>query len=127
MQTACDDESSDFSLAHLFGQNRPAGGQRVPLAARDASGTRLDLIRVSPGMALPEHGHSGREVTLVLQGAFTDAVHDYHVGDLAEGDIEMAHRPLALDGEDCICLIATTGRLRARSVFARLLQPVFGV
>jgi len=47
---------------------------------------------------------------------------------MAEGDEDLDHEPVAIDaGEDCVCLIATTGRLRARSWLARLVSPLVGV
>lgn len=103
------------------------GIKLMPLVPRDETGTRLDLIRVQPGTALPLHGHTGPEITYVLRGSFADETGEYSGGDCAEGDIGLEHRPRALAGEECICLIATTGYLRARSLIARLLQPVFGI
>lgn len=108
---------------------RPVGpGIRLmPLVRRDATRTRLDLIRVAPGVSLPQHDHTGPEIACVLAGAFVDATGEYHTGDVAEGDAGLDHQPRALAGEDCVCLIATTGYLRAHSFLVRLLQPVFGV
>jgi putative transcriptional regulator len=103
------------------------GIRLMPLVPRDATGTRLDLIRVAPGIALPQHDHTGPEITCVLKGAFADDSGDYCVGDVAEGDVGLNHQPRALAGEECICIIATTGYLRANSLIARLLQPVFGI
>lgn len=100
----------------------------MPLRRRDRDDTRLDLLRVAPGVALPGHGHSGFELTCVLQGGFRDETGDYLAGDMAEGDAKMEHRPEALRlGEECICLVATTGRLRAHDWLARLVQPLIGV
>ena len=103
------------------------GIQLMPLARRDASGTRLDLIRVAPGVALPAHGHSGPEMACILQGGYADATGDYAAGDIAEGDSALEHTPIASPGPDCICLIATTGRLRAHTWLARVVQPLIGV
>ncbi len=104
------------------------GMRLMPLLKRGRDDARLDLIRVAPGMALPGHGHTGTELTCVLQGAFGDATGTYHAGDIAEGDEELDHQPTALAvGQDCICLIATTGRLRAHGWLARLVQPLVGV
>jgi putative transcriptional regulator len=103
------------------------GMKLMPLVARDATGTRLDLIRVAPGIALPEHDHTGPELTCVLVGGFADESGEYHAGDLEEGDVGLNHQPRALADEECICLIATTGYLRAKSLIARLLHPVFGI
>lgn len=103
------------------------GIRLMPLVPRDATGTRLDLIRVAPGIALPQHDHTGPEITCVLKGAFADDSGEYRVGDVAEGDVGLNHQPRALAGDECICIIATTGYLRANSLIARLLQPVFGI
>jgi len=100
----------------------------MPLIPRDRDDARLDLIRVAPGVALPGHGHAGSEITCVLRGAFGDETGEYHVGDVAEGDEGLDHAPVALPvGSECVCLIATTGRLRAHGWVARLVQPVFGI
>ena len=104
------------------------GIRLMPLIRRDRDDARLDLIRVAPGIALPGHGHTGSEVTCVLQGAFGDETGEYHPGDVAEGDEDLDHQPVALDtGRECICLIATTGRLRGHSWLSRLAQPIFGI
>jgi putative transcriptional regulator len=103
------------------------GMQLMPLVPRDATGTRLDLIRVAAGIALPEHDHTGQELTCVIAGGFADESGEYHAGDLEEGDSGLNHQPRALAGEECICLLSTTGYLRAKSLIARLLQPIFGI
>jgi putative transcriptional regulator len=104
------------------------GIRLMPLIRRDRDDARLDLIRVAPGTALPGHGHTGSEIACVLQGAFGDETGEYHAGDVAEGDEDLDHQPVALNaGRDCVCLIATTGRLRGHSWIARLVQPMFGI
>jgi putative transcriptional regulator len=103
------------------------GIRLIPLARRDAFDTRLDLIRVDPGTALPQHDHTGPEITCILQGGYRDETGDYHVGDIAEGEPGLDHAPVALDGAECVCVIATTGRLRARSMVARVVQRFVGI
>lgn len=103
------------------------GIRLMPLVRRDASGTRLDLIRVSPGIALPGHGHTGAEMACILQGGYADATGEYNVYDVAEGDPTLQHAPVAAAGTGCICLTATTGRLLADTWLARLVQPLIGV
>jgi putative transcriptional regulator len=103
------------------------GIRLMPLVRRDASDTRLDLIRVAPGVALPGHGHSGAEIACILQGSYADETGDYSAYDIAEGDTTLDHTPVASFGPDCICLVATTGRLRAHTWLARLVQPWLGV
>ena len=103
------------------------GIRLMPLSRRDASGTRLDLLRVAPGVAMPAHGHTGPETSCILQGAYADETGEYTAYDIAEGDAALDHTPIASPGADCICLIATTGRLRGHTWLARLVQPLIGV
>jgi putative transcriptional regulator len=97
-----------------------APGVRQALLLRRAEGT-LRLLRVRPGKALPRHGHHGTELTLVLEGAFADERGRYGPGDLAEADEETEHRPLAEGVDDCVCLVATVGRLRFGGVLGGLM------
>jgi putative transcriptional regulator len=87
----------------------------------------LRLIKVAPGMALPEHGHGGSELTLVLRGSYSDKTGRYGVGDLADLDDSIEHQPIADAIEGCICLIASDHKIRFKSVFARLVQPFTGM
>jgi putative transcriptional regulator len=103
------------------------GLRMMPLRARDSDDARLDLLRVAPGVGLPSHGHTGTELSLVLQGGFSDETGAYHEGEVAEGDAGLAHRPRALPGPPCIVLVATSGRLRAHDRLARLIQPLLGL
>jgi putative transcriptional regulator len=103
------------------------GIRLMPLVHRDASATRLDLIRVVPGTGMPAHDHTGHEMACILQGGYDDETGHYEALDIAEGDAGLQHTPVAAAGADCICLIATTGRLRATTWLARLVQPLVGV
>jgi len=104
------------------------GIRLMPLMPRDRDDARLDLIRVAPGTALPAHGHTGSELTCVLAGAFADMTGEYRVGDFAESDPSLDHQPTASDaGGDCVCLIATTGRLRSESRLVRMVLPLVGL
>lgn len=99
----------------------------LSLAPRDATGTRLDMLRVAPGAGLLSHGHHGLETLCVLQGAFDDGIERYAAGDFAEADEALDHRPVALPGEDCLCLFATTGFLKPHGLLGRLVRPLLGM
>ncbi len=104
------------------------GISRITLDLNGAApGERAYLLRVTPGSALPGHGHRGAEITCVLSGHFHDSGWRYGAGDVAEMDAGQDHEPIAEPGEACICLIATQGRLRMHGLMARLLQPLVGV
>ena len=113
--------ASDFATGHW--KWVAPGIRMMRLMDRDEDDARLDLLRVAPGVGIPDHGHSGTELTCVLQGGFTDGGEDYRAGDVAEIEGDVEHRPVAMDlGEDCICLIATAGRLRASGRLVRLVH-----
>lgn len=88
--------------------------------------TSVRLLKVAAGKAMPVHGHRGSEITLVLQGSFSDAHGTFGRGDLEEADEEIEHQPVAAQGEDCICLAVTDAKLRLRGI-AALLQPFFRI
>lgn len=95
-------------------------------------GSTLHLIRVKADVALPAHRHRGLELTCVLSGAYRARGNLYTVGDMSEEDgnddrdtrPEEDHRVVAEPGGDCVCIMATTGRLRFSRWTARMLQIV---
>jgi putative transcriptional regulator len=94
---------------------------------RNGQGASVRLLRIPAGRAMPDHGHRGTELTLVLQGAFFDGNARYGRGDLDIADQDMDHTPVAEAGEDCICLAATDAPLRFRGLLPRLVQPFFKI
>jgi putative transcriptional regulator len=85
------------------------------------------LLYIPPGQAVPDHSHNGLELTLVLQGSFSDDTGQFGVGDLEVADQELEHTPIADMGAPCICLAATDAPLRFTSLVPRLLQPLFRI
>jgi len=84
---------------------------------------RVRLLYIPSGMAMPDHGHGGTEMTLVLHGAYRDEVDTFRRGDIEVADEEVHHTPVAIGREDCICLTASDARLRFTSMLPRLAQP----
>jgi len=72
---------------------------------------------------VPDHGHHGLELTLVLQGAFRDEDAVFKRGDVEIATEETQHTPIAEPGLDCICLAATDAPLKFRAILPRLAQP----
>lgn len=81
------------------------------------------LLYIPAGAAVPDHGHRGTELTLVLQGAFRDATARFAVGDVEVANEDLNHTPVAEIGEDCICLATTDAPLRFNSWIPRMAQP----
>ncbi|RYI25913.1 MAG: transcriptional regulator [Acetobacteraceae bacterium] len=85
------------------------------------------LLFIPAGKAVPDHGHRGMELTLVLQGAFADASDQFGPGDVEIAGEDLEHTPVALAGQDCICLAATDAPLRFRGLIPRLAQPLLRI
>ena len=98
--------------------------QSILNQGRDGS---VRLLYIPPGQAMPDHGHNGLEMTLVLQGAFSDDTGHYGPGDIEIADAALHHTPTAEEGDPCICLAATDASLRFSSWVPRLLQPFFRI
>ena len=98
--------------------------QAILPTATDAS---VRLLHIPAGQAMPDHGHRGMELTLVLQGAFGDGTGRYNRGDLDIETEKTQHTPVAEAGPPCICLSATDAPLRFTGFIPRILQPLFRI
>lgn len=92
--------------------------------SRDAT---VRLLHIPAGTKVPDHGHRGTELTLVLKGAFLDGSDRFARGDVEVADEDLNHTPVADVGEDCICLAATDARLRFNQFLPRMAQPFIGM
>lgn len=86
-------------------------------------GIRARLLRIGAGIVVPEHGHGGMELTLVLQGGFADFGRDYARGDVAMADQQIVHSPVADGGETCLCLAVTDAPLKLTGLVGMLVNP----
>lgn len=97
------------------------GVKQAILPTSKAASARLLLIPA--GAAMPDHGHKGIEMTMVLQGAFIDDGERFGRGDVEIADSDLDHTPVAEIGEDCICLAVTDGPLQFKSLLPKIAQP----
>jgi putative transcriptional regulator len=87
----------------------------------------LRLLKIAPGVTIPEHTHEGTELTLVLKGSFSDEVGRFMAGDIADLDDDIHHQPIADTDEDCICLIVTEAPLKFKAMMPKLFQYFVGM
>ena len=87
----------------------------------------LRLLKIAAGKRMPEHGHGGTELTLVLDGAYADESGRYCSGDIQDIDGDHEHRPVADSETGCICIIASEQPARYKGLLNRLLQPLTGI
>jgi len=102
------------------------GGVRQALIPTSENATAR-LLYIPAGSAVPDHGHQGMELTLVLQGAFADEEDCFSRGDIEIADEGTEHQPVAQAGLDCICLAVTDAPLKFRGLLPRLAQPFLGI
>lgn len=85
--------------------------------------TRVFMLKAVPGLKIPQHNHTGTELTCVLKGAFIHEGGRYAPGDCDDADQDDAHNPVIDDGEVCICLVAMQGQIELTGFFGRMIQP----
>lgn len=98
---------------------------RLPLSAGSVGDLRL--LKIAGGRRMPEHGHGGSELTLVLEGAYSDENGRYLPGDLQDIDADFEHVPVADPVLGCICIVASEKPARFKGLISRLLQPLTGM
>ncbi|MCX2696583.1 MULTISPECIES: ChrR family anti-sigma-E factor [Ochrobactrum] len=102
------------------------GAYQVPIAINDGE-TNVRLLKIPAGKPVPEHGHGGRELTLVLCGSFEDETGIFARGDIEEANADLVHQPIASNGGDCICLAVTDAPLKFQGWLMRMVQPLIGI
>jgi putative transcriptional regulator len=85
------------------------------------------LLYIPAGTAIPDHGHHGLELTLVLKGAFQDEGGYFGRGDIEVASEDLHHTPVADISEDCICLAVTDAPLKFKGLVPRIAQPFLGI
>ena len=115
------------SLEDVAWKKKAPGVAIYDVKLSSAAGGQLRLLRIGAGRAMPEHGHGGEEITMVLKGAYVDHMGRFAAGDVADLDEDIEHRPVVEPDGDCICLVATERPTRFKSLAARLMQPFVGI
>ena len=103
------------------------GGVKHLPVATGRSEAKARLLHIAPSVGVPDHGHRGMELTLVLAGSFYDRGAWFRRGDVEEADATVEHQPVAGPEEPCICLAVTDAPLRFRGLIPRLAQPFLGI
>jgi putative transcriptional regulator len=91
------------------------------------AGGDLRLLKIKPGRRMPDHGHRGSELTLILDGAYTDKTGTYRAGDVADLGDDLEHRPVADAMHGCICVVASEQPARYKTMLQKLIQPLTGM
>lgn len=101
--------------------------RRPPQPAKQAVQKRLRLMKLPPGEAAPRHAHAGTEITLVLEGDFSDELGTFRRGDVVIiTDPRFVHAPRAGEA-GCTCLTLTEARLRFHDPLARIMNTFWRI
>ena len=104
---------------HWHGMGKGVRQANIPTA----KGACVRLLFVPAGQAVPDHGRQGTEITLVLQGIYTDLGERYNRGDIKITAPDAPSQPVVENGQDCICLSATDAPLKFHRWLHRFLPP----
>jgi putative transcriptional regulator len=106
---------------------RPIGMGAKQAVLRTSKQATARLLFIPAGVAMPDHGHHGMEMTMVLQGAFQDEGDHFGRGDVEIAGSEIEHTPMADLDEGCICLAVTDAPLRFKGLLPRIMQKFIGI
>lgn len=88
----------------------------------DDGDVRSSILKIDAGGDVPEHTHNGFELTLLLDGSFSDEMGTYHKGDFILLDDKHQHQPTTENG--CICYTVVSDSLHFTQGVSRLLNPI---
>lgn len=85
--------------------------------------TVANFIFMEKGGSVPEHTHRGSEMTLVVNGEYSDGLADYDSGDFTMMDGKHIHSPTTQSDEGCLVFTIVDKPLHFTSGWARLINP----
>jgi putative transcriptional regulator len=83
---------------------------------------RASLLQIDKGGEIPEHTHTGFELTLLLDGEFSDEDGSYVPGDFIWRDARHNHSPQTAEG--CLCFTVVNSALHFNKGLSKLLNPI---
>ena len=98
-------------------------GIKSAALCRDGDSTQVSMMKLMPGAAVGHHRHMGEEITLVLEGSFSDEEGIYQRGDFILRDGKHKHKPVASKDGPCICLTVQDAPIQFTGFLARLFNP----
>lgn len=97
---------------------------KIATLYNEEGGAQIALTRVKAGAHMPTHTHTGDEITLVLEGAFSDESGVYRQGDFISRDASHKHKPIVTKDAECICLTVLDAPIEFTGWLTRLLNPI---
>lgn len=92
----------------------------------DIDGCEVSLMWIRAGRSLPAHTHQGVELTLVLDGAYSDVRGHYGPGDISVADDALVHRPVADKDRPCIAFSVLEAPIKFKGSLTQLIGDLIG-
>lgn len=92
----------------------------------EMDGCHVSMFWIRPGRTMPAHTHEGCELSIVLDGAFTDERGVFNKGDISIADASVNHRPKAHDERPCIGFAVLDERVKLTGSWGQLLGDLIG-
>lgn len=90
--------------------------------ALDEGNTRASLLHIDKHGEVPQHTHKGQEITLLLEGEFSDGHSQYVAGDFIIMNNNHEHAPKTATG--CLCYTVVDAPLHFTKGISQLLNPI---
>lgn len=110
----------------LFSQLKWSGFGKVSRARAicDENEVRASFLHIDKGGSIPRHQHKGYELTLLLDGSFTDENGSYHKGDFIYLEEGAEHTPFTDSG--CLCYVVQNAPVHFVAGASKVLNPLAG-
>tara|TARA_R110001583_G_scaffold33943_3_gene114552 strand:+ start:11399 stop:12049 length:651 start_codon:yes stop_codon:yes gene_type:complete len=117
----------DFQLPYAFRQFNDLKWSGFGAVSRarvinDEHNVRSSLLYIDKNGRIPEHQHKGYELTLLLDGSFSDEMGTFHKGDFILLDGEQTHSPFTEKG--CLCYAVQDAPLHFIRGMSKVLNPL---
>jgi putative transcriptional regulator len=105
-----------------FGKTSNIGKLARTRVQLDENEIHTSLLQIEPGGGVPDHTHKGFELTLLLEGSFSDENGEYVKGDFIMLDGSHTHNPVSAGG--CLCYTVANDALHFTKGINKLLNPI---
>lgn len=92
----------------------------------EMDGCHVSMFWIRPGRTMPAHTHEGCELSIVLDGAFTDERGYFGKGDISIADASVNHRPTADKSGPCIGFAVLDERVKLTGSWGQLIGDLIG-
>ncbi|MEW7006791.1 MULTISPECIES: ChrR family anti-sigma-E factor [unclassified Lentilitoribacter] len=92
----------------------------------EVDGCHVNMFWIRPGRTVPAHTHKGCELSIVLDGAFTDQRGRFGKGDISIADASVDHRPKAGSDRPCIGFAVLEDGVKLTGSWGQLVGDLIG-